>query len=59
MKANRIKATDIKEFAQAFIDSGFNANEMQPIMNLLSHQTPDLKKKFWDIVKAAKAEVTA
>jgi hypothetical protein len=58
MKASRIKATDIQEFAQAFIASGFNTDQMQAILNLLSHQSPVLKNRFWDIVNAAKAEVT-
>jgi len=46
MKAARLKTTEVQEAAQAFIASGFNADDMRPLMNLMSWQTSYIQKWF-------------
>jgi hypothetical protein len=58
MNAARLKTTEIQEAAQVFINSGFNADEMRPLMNLMSWQTSHVQKRFWKIVDAAREEST-
>jgi len=54
MNAARLKNTEVQEAAQVFIASGFNADEMRPLMNLMSWQTSYIQKRFWKIVDTAK-----
>ena len=54
MNAARLKTTEIQEAAQAFIASGFNADDMRPLMNLMSWQTNYVQKRFWKIVDSAR-----
>jgi len=54
MNAARLKNTEVQEAAQVFIASGFNADEMRPLMNLMSWQTSYIQKRFWKIVDSAK-----
>lgn len=54
MNAARLKTTEIQEAAQVFINSGFNADEMRPLMNLISWQTEYVQKRFWKIVDSAR-----
>ena len=54
MNAARLKTTEVEEAAQVFIASGFNADDMRPLMNLMSWQTSYIQKRFWKIVDAAK-----
>ena len=56
MKAARLKTTEIQEAAEAYISSGFNADEMRPLMNLMSWQTSYVQKRFWKIVDTAREE---
>jgi hypothetical protein len=56
MKEARLKTTEIQDAAQAYIASGFNADAMRPLMNLMSWQTDYVQKRFWKIVDAARAE---
>lgn len=56
MLENRIKTTEIKDAAQAFISAGFDADKMRDLMNLVQVQTPYIQKRFWKIVDAAQAE---
>jgi hypothetical protein len=56
MNAARLKSTEIQEVAQAYIESGFNTDEMRPLMNLMSWQTDYIQKRFWKIVDTAKAQ---
>jgi hypothetical protein len=56
MKAARLKTTEVQEAAQAFIASGFNADDMRPLMNLMSWQTSYIQKRFWKIVDLAKEQ---
>jgi hypothetical protein len=50
MKEARLKTTEIKDAAQAYIASGFNDDAMRPLMNLMSWQTAYVQKRFWNIV---------
>jgi hypothetical protein len=50
MLENRIKTTEIKDAAQAYIASGYDADKMRDLMNLLQIQTPYIQKRFWKIV---------
>ena len=56
MNAARLKTTEVEEAAQAFISSGFNADDMRPLMNLMSWQTSSIQKRFWKIVDTAKEQ---
>ena len=56
MNAARLKTTEVEEAAQAFIASGFNADDMRALMNLMSWQTSYIQKRFWKIVDAAKEQ---
>jgi hypothetical protein len=50
MLENRIKTTQIKYAADAYIASGYDADKMRDLMNLLQIQTPYIQKRFWKIV---------
>ena len=56
MNAARLKSTEVQEAAQAYIASGFNSDEMRPLMNLMSWQTSFIQKRFWKIVDTAKEQ---
>jgi len=56
MNAARLKTTEVQEAAQAFIASGFNADDMRPLMNLMSWQTSYIQKRFWKIVDSAREQ---
>jgi hypothetical protein len=47
---NILKTTEIAEAAQVFIQSGYDADEMRNLMNLLENQTDYVQKRFWKIV---------
>ena len=50
---NKLKTTEIREAAQAYIASGFDSNAMRPLMKLVERQTPYIQKRFWKIVDTA------
>ena len=47
---NKVKTTEIEEAAQAFVDSGFDADAMRPLMELMENQTDYIQKRFWKLV---------
>lgn len=55
MNAARLKNTEVEEAAQAFISSGFNADDMRALMDLMSVQTDYVQKRFWKIVDSARS----
>jgi hypothetical protein len=59
MKESRVKVAEVRDAAQAFIASGFNADAMRPLMNLMSWQSTRIQKMFWNIVDEAKSKIDA
>jgi hypothetical protein len=57
MKESRVKVAEVRDAAQAFIASGFNADAMRPLMNLMSWQSTRIQKMFWNIVDEAKSKI--
>ena len=51
-----IKTTEINEAVEAFASSGFDANEMRSLMDLIEVQTDYVQKRFWKLADEAKAE---
>lgn len=56
---NTLKTTEINEAVAAFASSGFDADEMRPLMNLIEGQTEYIQKRFWKLVDEAKAKAGA
>ena len=55
MKESKLKTTEVRDAAQAFIAAGFDSDKMRSLMNLVQRQTPYIQKRFWKIVDEAKA----
>lgn len=51
MKAT-LKTTEIAEAAQVYALSGFDAQGMRPLMDLVEAQTDYVQKRFWKLVDA-------
>jgi hypothetical protein len=47
---NKLKTNELDEAAQAFADSGFDADAMRPLMNLVENQSDWIQKRFWNLV---------
>jgi hypothetical protein len=49
---NTLKTTEIAEAVHAFALSGFDAQAMRPLMELVEAQTDYVQKRFWKLVDA-------
>jgi hypothetical protein len=47
-----VKTTELNEAVAAFADSGFDAQAMRPLMELIEGQTDYIQKRFWKMVDA-------
>ena len=57
MNTNTIKTAELSEAVKAFASSGFDADEMRPLMELMERQTDYIQKRFWKMVDERKAEI--
>jgi hypothetical protein len=49
-----LKTYELYEAVQAFADSGFDAEAMRPLMELIEGQTDYMQKRFWNLVDASR-----
>jgi hypothetical protein len=49
-----IKTNEIEEAVQAFIESGYDADAMRPLMSLIESQSDHVQKRFWALVDASR-----
>ncbi len=47
---NTLKKNELDEAVAAFAASGFDADAMRPLMNLIEGQSDWIQKRFWSLV---------
>ena len=52
MHTNKMTIAELPEAVEAFVNSGFDADEMRTLMNLIQDQTDYYQKRFWKMVDA-------
>ena len=52
MNTNKMTIAELPEAVEAFVNSGFDADEMRTLMNLIQDQTDYYQKRFWKMVDA-------
>jgi hypothetical protein len=51
-----LKTSEIAEAVAAFASTGFDADEMRPLMTLVENQSDYVQKRFWKLVDEKKAK---
>lgn len=59
MYTDKMTMSELPEAAAVFAASGYDADAMRPLMDLLQKQTDYYQKRFWTLIDAMKANSRA